>query len=78
MLCSDVRFRFIGSCCPHQDEVKLEAAWSSEMLVPYHISTQHHNPEEKDLTVARISYIWDQPYFHWLVPLHCTGLCQHV
>jgi hypothetical protein len=33
--------------------LKNEAAWSSETLVSNHITTQHHNPEDNDLTLNR-------------------------
>jgi hypothetical protein len=29
--------------------MKLEAAWSSEILVSYYITTQHHIPEDDNL-----------------------------
>jgi hypothetical protein len=29
--------------------VKMDTAWSSKMLVSYHITTQHHNLEDCDL-----------------------------
>jgi hypothetical protein len=47
MLCSAVvGYKcFRGSCCPHlQVEVKMEAAWTSEMVVSYN-TTWCHNPE---------------------------------
>jgi hypothetical protein len=41
---------FIGPCCLHlQDEVKMEAAWTSEMPVSHHDFTQHYGPEDLDL-----------------------------
>jgi hypothetical protein len=29
--------------------VKMDAAWTSETLEPYHITIQRHNPEDLDL-----------------------------
>jgi hypothetical protein len=41
--------RFGRPCCLHlQGEVKMQAVWSSETLVPLHIITRRHNPEDHD------------------------------
>jgi hypothetical protein len=29
--------------------MKMKAVWTSEMLIPYHNTTWHHNPEDLDL-----------------------------
>jgi hypothetical protein len=29
--------------------LKMEAAWTFEMMIPYHNATQRHNPEDLDL-----------------------------
>jgi len=33
--------------------LKMDAAWSSEMLVCYHIATRRYNPEDCDLNLHR-------------------------
>jgi len=38
---------------PTHFNLKMEAARTSEMLVPYHITTWHHNPEDHNLKLHR-------------------------
>jgi hypothetical protein len=39
----------ITGILPHHFTLKMEAAGSSETLVPYHITTSHHHPADLDL-----------------------------
>jgi hypothetical protein len=53
---------FRGPCYLHpQGEMKMEAAWSSEMLVSYHITAQYHNPEKLRLVP---SVVWKPQVSH--------------
>jgi hypothetical protein len=39
-----------GNSCIHYFTLKMATALSSEMLVPYHITTRYHNPEDSDVS----------------------------
>jgi len=34
--------------------MKMEVGWSSDMSVSYHITTQHHNPEDLKVSTGKL------------------------
>jgi hypothetical protein len=50
---------FRGLCCPHLHfTLKMDAAWSSVMVVSYCNITCHHNPEDLDLKHHQMEAAW--------------------
>jgi hypothetical protein len=55
--------------------VKAGAAWTSEMLVPYHNTTWHHKPGELDLDL----YLYENPKSYMLKSLPAPSMhCKLV
>jgi len=58
----------------------MEAARSSEMFVSYHITTQHHNPEEHDLNLHHCKNLMSHISFQNPIPckflVYFMMLCQ--
>jgi hypothetical protein len=47
--------RFRGLCCLHlQGEVKMALAWTSDTVLFYHNTTEHHNPEDLNFKIYNI------------------------
>jgi hypothetical protein len=52
-----VVFWVVTPCSDVADTLKIEAAWSFESLVYYHIATQCQNPDDHDLMLSSVCSI---------------------